>query len=247
MTISKTYDNALDVLKQSFSGSECELWVDEVRNHFIPQPLRILDIGIGTGESIQKRLLQLSWNGYSADLHGLDPNLCVETVTRHVYDDAHLYKTRFEEATFSQTFDVVNASQSIYYMQNIPAMLRKMTQLVQPGGMVTITLWSQHCSLYQLQRTVFGAGATLVTAEQVAEQLVQQHLLRDVKLVSCKGQLNLSRLRASEQGLDAILTIISRKFGDVFLIPQYRAKLEKALLSLPDVAPRINYMLVGQK
>jgi SAM-dependent methyltransferase len=105
----------------------------------LPLSARILDLGCGTGKQIQ---LFSPLFPASADFYGID--LSTESLQRlrTQYQAApalHLIEGSFDELPHffemeNGTFDLIYGSYALYYTQDLPKLVRHVTQLLRPGG-----------------------------------------------------------------------------------------------------------------
>lgn len=117
------------------------------------RPLRLLDVGCGTGISLELMQRELGVEGYGLDAEptalqlsrerGLD-RLTVGTMERVPYGDG--------------TFDVVTALDVVEHIEDDVAALREAGRVLRPGGRIVITvpaypwLWSEHDRALHHQR-----------------------------------------------------------------------------------------------
>jgi trans-aconitate methyltransferase len=221
--------------------------LDEVRNHFPPQELQIFDVGIGTGESINKKVTRLVQSGYMPHVRGIDPHIRLDTVKKNVSVPLEVYPMRFEDYTSEQTFHVVNATQSLYYLEGLEASLQKMVSMLQTNGLLLITVWSQACVLYRIHTAVFGKETSVVTAEDVLDELLKNRDVHTIRTVLCEAGVNLQQWSESPTMTNAALEIIARKVKHNINDEIRKQKLLTVLKGRATTEKRVNLMIIVEK
>lgn len=240
-------ESALALLKQSFIGSEGDIWIDEVCKKFSQKSLSLLDIGVGSGESINKKLLQLAKCEYKVQLTGIDPHLSNVELAHNLLSNADLYRIRFEDYVPTKVFDVVNATQSLYYLDNLDESLQKMIKIVNRGGLIILTLWSESCIVYRLHNMIFGDKKRPITAEVASDLLLKSKELRDIKLIRFDGWVNLAKWKDSPEMLNAALIVISRQSKGFHITKSAKQKLLECISERPPLDIRTNILIFATK
>lgn len=244
------YSEMLHLLKESFMGdSERDIWVEEICKHFPNRILSIFDVGVGSGESMSKRLLLFQERGYDIYLTGVDPNLSrtQQGFIEGVAPGAELIVVRFEDYVPTRTFDVVNATQSIYYLENPVEALRKMINMTNTGGLIVITLWSESCVLYQMHNTIFGSNTRVATAESIYDLLLSSNGLHNIRMIKFNGRVYLDQWKSRPDLLNAAVKIIARKPLDPQMLQFASSQLVKDLNTRPPAATRTNMVILASK
>ena len=244
------YDSALNLLKRSFIGSEGPLWVQEVAQQFpLIRRLDVCDIGIGNGESINKKLVALHQKGYDIHLSGIDPYLHIDALAMNISASicVNAYKTTFEAYPVSQRFDIANATHSLYYVQNQEHCISKLINMLNERGLLLITLWSESCVLYKLHRKIYEHSRNTINGEIVYDLLSQYSEITDIKMLESETGIDISQWKTSMEMINAALLIISRNIGEIDIDAEKRETLLRTIHSLPDVVTRRNIMLVARK
>jgi len=115
----------------------------------------------------------------------------------------------FEEFDEQAHYDLVIATQSLYYLKDKIASLKKIISLVSPRGFICITLWSKNCTLRKIFESIQNTTND-ITAEEVYSTMVGMEGLRDVRINYFEGGVALDKWKATNNSLKGIFRIISR-------------------------------------
>lgn len=244
------YGRALSLLKTTFGGTtETPLWVNLVAKSLDQRAIKVLDVGIGDGDSITKKLILLRQIGFEPVLTGID--LSIDSVSDisdvHVaLEHVNLICSSLETYNPGTMYDVVNASQSLYYSNDIEASLTKCIALTSPGRVIVITLWSDTCALYKIAYECANDTENLITAEMVASLLRARTDVESTQLYIFNGIVKLSEWNTTAL-LDAATSILTRDALEIISDQKRRDKLISVLHNLQPVEPRINGIIIAKR
>ncbi|MFC3993349.1 class I SAM-dependent methyltransferase [Actinoplanes siamensis] len=233
----------LDALRRAFGpASETPLLVDIMAKHFgRPGTISMLDVGIGNGVSARKVAEGLSRNGIHVELTGIDPYLPPSAYQLNWPRKPHLAASGLASFDPGSTYDVVNATQCLYYLGDESAALRKLASLVSPGGILTITVWDDGCTLKKIHDAYLAPGRPSPSGMGVSRALAGvPSLTGPSQVYRFAGTIRL----AGNDGtiLDAILDIAGRGAGST---GEARLRAKAYLRSLGTTAPRRNAIVTA--
>ncbi len=146
-------------------------FLDFLREHLPPPPLRVLDVGCGQGELTTA----LATAGY--DAIGIDPN---------APQGARFRRIRLEDVTPEDgPFGSVVASHSLHHVRDLDAALDRIVALLEPGGRIVVDELGWDLAdeatldwLYGQRRALAaaGRGEEPASAEAVREEWESSHL-----------------------------------------------------------------------
>lgn len=235
------YAQNLGKLKGSFLGTnEQPELLDVVRGHFDVGVLKVLDVGTGGGQSIGKLAEAARTYGLDMEVTGIDV-LLPPTDELVQNPQVALVQCPLHDFRPGQVYDLVNASQSVYYLGDPRASLRQMLSLVRPGGLLTVTVWQESCVLNRIHRHVFGETmAASLTANFVAAELQAIAPASDTRIRAIEGRVDLASWSSSEDLLQAAVRVISRSPSPTMLTSEQVVDLRSHLSTLPAIEKRHN-------
>lgn len=243
------YHLNLQTLTRSFLGTnEHTAIADAIASHFATGPVRILDIGTGTGHSIRKIAALLEQRGIQPEVIGLDiflpEGISIPTVSSHVT----LIQCSFEQFLSPDSFDVVSVTQSLYYLGGLRASLSRMLSFVGPGGILLAVAWTKNCVLHRIYDFMGLGRAESVTSELVAEELkaIDATLKIDIRLI--EGKVDLRSWIDDDDLLRAAAHILSRSPSSTDMrLAQVRELRDYITRSFPSIAPRQNGLVIASR
>jgi SAM-dependent methyltransferase len=163
----------LQVLRQAFgSTSETPLLIEIIREHFVRRAhITMLDVGIGDGASARKVMTGLRRHGVRVSLTGVDPHIPASAYRLRWPCKPHLVALHLASYRQEKTYDVVNATQSLYYLGDECEALKRLVSLVSPGGILTITIWADGCTLKRVHDVYLAPGYYSPCVDEVSRAL----------------------------------------------------------------------------
>jgi SAM-dependent methyltransferase len=170
----------------------------------------ILDVGIGTGQSILKICDYLGEKGITASVTGVDVFLPPSSI-RAEDPRIQMVQGDFDSEPIPGLFDVVNATQSLYYFPSPADTLTKMLRMARPGGLLTTTVWQSGCILRRTNQELFADSAEPVDDLGVLAILARLIPDQRIHVEAFEGEFSCDAMLDDEQLLRAFLHIVSRK------------------------------------
>lgn len=234
------YLEDLRLLKSTFdSGNEVTAILTAITNHSVPSDLCLLDVGIGEGNAILKVVSHLSERGYVARLTGVDLHISPQ-LRAAAPSFSSLLQLDYLKYCPSAPFDVVIATQSLYYLGDIKHSLPLLLHHTATSGVLIITVWSNRCVLFDLHsRFACSKVGLAICSESVASELHRLDSSATIALVRSAGTVNIGKWRESDASRLAAYRILSRTDGVAFDPTKYSA-FERHLKGLPDIVTREN-------
>jgi len=213
--VDETYTNDLLRLKAAFKGiSETPILARIIEQAAVSGSVRILDVGTGTGVSIQKVCDCLCKAGITSIVTGIDLFLPPESFR---INDARIFFLQGDFNTFTtdETYDVVNATQMLYYFPRLKETLLRMIRLVRPGGILAATVWCSDCILYQVHKTFFISASSGPVLDEAAVQRHFSELQKggQANIEFFSGPIDLNNFLEDEASIQSFLNIVSRQSG----------------------------------
>jgi SAM-dependent methyltransferase len=238
-----SYDDSLRLLKRSFiGGGEGEFYfrmLDQLRALW---HVDWLDIGIGRdGSSVAPFVKYCSARGQTVAITGVDPDAePVGTVDGAIRWT--LVRNWFHLWTPTGTFDLVNADQSLYYMEDLGAETRRIISAMKPRGLLIATCWLRDDTLHRIRQGLFADAKSDLVGENLEQMLRAQLSLELVDRAEFRTQVDLTSCLEDDRRLRAAIRVIAR--GVVFNDMETRMrKAAEILRDLPALAPRLNLAL----
>jgi ubiquinone/menaquinone biosynthesis C-methylase UbiE len=243
------YLKSLKRIKESFlGGSEVGLIIDGIEKNSNTNNIALLDVGIGKGKFLKKVITTLKDRGFNFRIWGVDPVKERLSVARRVFPGANLFNKKFEEFKTKEKFDVINLTQSFYYLKNKEQMLEKISSMLNEGGVLIITLWSKNDDLCKLNNLLFGKGNIYNYSSEEALNLVRKNKSfskADIKYF--KGKVNFGLWKEQDQNLEGGLNVLARKKISQVDLPSMKTKLIKELKGFNEIGNRINGVVIAKK
>ena len=239
------YQQDLRLLKGTFDArNEAPVIASAIAGGEASVRLRLLDVGIGEGRAILQATQQLEALGYDVVLTGIDLHISKELRDRMPAGSA-LIEQNFFEYPHHERFDAVVSTQSLYYLGDRQAALRKLIAHTVPGGCLIVTVWSSRCILRNLHlRFVSTPDTDCLAAEGVADDLHRLDPTAAVDLVRTVGRVNLRRWLTSEATCMAAFRILSRAAPNLSLDEARYTAFCEHLKGLPEEMNRENGTVV---
>lgn len=243
--MNSSYLHDLRLFKATFNpGDEADVIAKAVSASLPKGRLRILDVGIGEARSTFRAVEWLNSEGYSIQLTGLDLHISERTRMLAPPD------TEFRELAFhllppTEVFDVVIATQSLYYLGNWEQSLKKLLLHTKPKGCLLVTIWTDNCTLCRLYNQFRdGHGNRLITAENVSQAAHCMDAAASVQLVHTPGTLNIKAWRDDARISAAAFRILTRSNDDAITNLAAYGPFCQHLTSLQDEELRENGTVV---
>lgn len=245
-----TYIESLNALKCTLlGGSERQILVNAIRDHFTNKRISMLDVGCGDGDSLNKilRVLQIEY-GYEVNVTAIDPLLDKMPQAKTNLPNATLVSNIIENYKTNKLYDFVNATQSLYYMPNKTTALRKMIALTKPRGLIIVTLCSKDCILSRLHFELYGIESPYwTTAEDAVNILKREGGIKECKLEYFHGSINLLAWKTDPNILNQAYEIISRLSSSNITPSKDSKKLRIIINKYKDIEPRVNGVIIATK
>lgn len=238
------YASDLEALKRSFhGGGEGALYLRILEKVADRPHLDWLDIGVGRdGRSVRPFAEHCQKRGQSLSITGIDPDAdpgeWSEGATRW-----RLIRTTFQAWKASERFDVINADQSLYYL-DLESAPQRMVTLLKPGGLLIATCWSRADALQQLRKHIFTDAA--LVAEDLLERLRAHPELESFTSEVHRSTVHFDAWRTNPGLLNPAIRVIARS-APLEAIEQRVRALAEILPTLPSVDERINIVLSARR
>jgi SAM-dependent methyltransferase len=241
------YDHDLRVLKQSFSGGGEGAFYARVLERVRHRPhLDWLDIGVGRDGSTLKCFVErCRSHGQTMAIIGIDPDACAA----HWHDGGvqwSLVRSRFQDWAPTLQFDIVNADQSLYYLDDLAFELHRAIAALKPGGLFIATCWSRHDALHAIRERLFPETSSDLVGEDLVDMLRLCPELDDIEVAEFRTEVRIAAWRADPRFLEPAVRVIARGILDAEVACRVRA-LAGMLPDFPSVAHRINVALCAQR
>jgi ubiquinone/menaquinone biosynthesis C-methylase UbiE len=144
-----------------------------------PRPLRILDVGCGTGLFIQKLLTTIPTDLENITIIGIDPAKEMLSQARNILNPTSCTLEFYCESALdlscveSNSIDIVVSTNALHFMSNDPSLpLAQISRVLRSGGRFILTDWSAEYRVIRficwgLERFGSGYAADAYTREQV--------------------------------------------------------------------------------
>jgi SAM-dependent methyltransferase len=243
------YLASLKKIKESFlGGSEINLIAEGIRNNTNTNNISLLDIGIGKGKFLKKIIIKLEEKGFNFKIWGVDPVKEKLIVAKKVFPNSILFNKKFETFRTKEKFDVINLTQSFYYLKNKDQMLKKIYDLLNEGGVLILTLWSEKDDLCKLNNSLFGKENFYnYTSEKAFNLIKRNKIFKNFYKKTFNGKVNFDLWREHDQNLEGALNVLSRQEVSKKNLPLLKEKLKKELKKLGHIGKRINEVIIAKK
>lgn len=237
--MNRRYHAHLRLLKRVFDpGDESSAITMGICSRYRPQPLRILDVGVGEGKSSLRVVDALNKQGYDVSFTGLDLYIPPQTL-RTVDEKTNWIVGDFcDFAALAGSFDVVIATQSLYYLGEARDALSALAAHGEVDGITVVTVWTSRCILYRIHKEIFPE--TRITFAEELVDLVGPSDLHPPTLLESKGEIGISDLLASESACRAAYEVLARMGPSATLDEGRYSDFRQFLGTLPAVETREN-------
>ncbi|TKJ35672.1 MAG: hypothetical protein CEE38_13745 [Planctomycetes bacterium B3_Pla] len=240
------YHIQLNRLKESFdSANEISVAADAIQKCIPCGELNILDVGIGEGKAAIQLIGRLSRMGYAPRLTGIDiyvPPSLYEKSTHNI----KLCEIDFASYPLTEKFDVVVATQSLYYLGSPELALRKLASHTRREGILLVTMWSNRCELYQLhERFCADPDRRKVAVQHAARMLREIDNYATVEVVTTVGKVDFTYWQESEETCLSAFRVLARaESADDPDLSEY-AKFRELITVLPLCGKRENGTIIS--
>jgi SAM-dependent methyltransferase len=209
------YLRSLAALKDTFlGGNESQVLAEAILECHSNQHLTLLDIGTGTGRSLIEIVGRLRDNGLSVDATAVDIFFSPDAADRLKTRDILPLQIDFGEFASAAKFDVILATQSLYYFADLHGSLGRMCELLSATGLLCLTLWNEQCILRKVAIEVFGGEASMVLSPRlVLEYLEKNQRFRRLSSRAVVGPVAINQWIASEDVLRGAAIVLSRRLA----------------------------------
>jgi hypothetical protein len=207
------YIDSLRVLREAFGpNSETSQLAEIIRSHFCTRTdVAMLDVGIGDGSSARKVTGSLVGSGIRVQLTGVDPYIPEDAFATAWPVTPELRVGRLEDLDIKVLYDVVNATQSLYYLGELGLALKRLVSLLDPSGLLTITVWDDGCTLKKLHDEFLAPTYRSPSSAMVVDRLVQVLPAEwEIRVDSFEGTIALGPRGASVRLAEALIGISGR-------------------------------------
>lgn len=205
------YMEDLRLLKGTFDpGNEATIIADAIAEFIPKRRIQLLDVGIGEGQATFQAVDSLLSRGWVVHLTGIDLHI-PQRIWKYSTASTSLLEADFLSLPATETFDAVIATQSLYYLGNIDAALKKLIAHTVSDGCLLVTAWTNNCILHDLHSYVVQVPELLcLTAEDIAEKLRNMVGDAHITIVRTVGQVDVGKIAGSETLCKAAYRILSR-------------------------------------
>ncbi len=207
------YLRSLAALKNTFlSGNEAQVLAEAILEQHPSRHLTLLDVGTGPGRSLIETVGRLRESGLTVDATAVDIFLSSDAADRLKAHDIVPLQIDFGEFASSVKFDVILATQSLYYFADLQGILQRMCELLDGTGFLCLTLWNEQCILRRIATEVFGGEASMsLSPRRVLEYLEKNQGFRRLSSRGVVGPVAISEWIESENVLTAAAIVLSRR------------------------------------
>ncbi len=250
------YFEALQLVKSSFlDGSEKNIVIRHIADHFKPGCLRLLDVGIGDGRYVGKIVSELRRADLTCSVLGVDPLPAANRAVNKLFPEFQVEAQRFEDFSTSEQYDIVIATHSLYYVHDADECLKKMVALTKAGGLTIVVLWSEQCALFRIyrqykERCRINGGNGFVTAEKALATLSSLTVGHHPGIEYFNGRILLSHWKSLPGMLESACMIFSRDAGlqkDHKIHKEHTESLRRILGQFQEVEARVNGVIIVKK
>ena len=234
------YDENLQLLKRSFiGGGEGAFYFRALSHLQTLAHINWLDIGIGRdGKALSPFVEHCRSRGQTMSIVGVDPDSePIQTIGAEV--SWTLVRSVFQKWTTTSTFDLVSADQSLYYLEDPPAEMRRIITLVKPGGLLIAICWSQRDTLYRIRKRLFPDAASDLVGEDLEKLFRAQPELDLIDRAEFETRIDLGALRVDESMSKAAIRVVARTATCDDMSTRLQA-LAEVLNDFPTLARRRN-------
>jgi SAM-dependent methyltransferase len=241
------YDGDLQVLKRSFRGGGEGAFYLRVLEQLAQRPhLDWLDIGVGRdGRALRPFVAFCRSRGQTLAITGIDPDAAAGEWSEEGVRWT-LVRGAFQAWCGNGRFDIVNADQSLYYLEDLDVQLGRMAAALEPGGLFVATCWSRDDALHRLRERLFSDAPAALVGEALVERLQAMPQFGPVSRAEFRTEVDLQAWRADPSLLEAAVRVIARAAPCVDLAQRVKT-LSTLLDGLGPVGERINLALCVQR
>ena len=239
------YTEKLEELRWAFGPiSEASLLTDIIARYAAPRTsITMLDVGIGNGIWAQKVVAGVQARGVRVAVTGLDPYIPESAQELDWEIRPTFIAAPLASYLNAGTFDVVNATHSLYYLGDEGEALRRLLSLVSPGGILIATIWADGCALKAVHDGYLAVGRPSPSQQNVGATLRALVAPRgSVEKHYFEGTVALGEGGRAHRTKQAIIDIARR---DVPVSDAARSSALDFLDSLGTVAARRNAIFVA--
>jgi SAM-dependent methyltransferase len=241
------YDRDLQILKQSFSGGGEGAFYFSMLERVADRPhLDWLDIGVGRdGGALKLFVHRCRSHRQTLAITGVDPDASAGDWRD---DGVHwsLVRSRFQDWPLTTRFDIVDADQSLYYLEDLTFQLRRAISALKPGGLFIATCWSRDDALHGIRERLFPEASGALVAEDLVEMLRACPELERLEVAVFRTRIRIDAWRADPRFLEPAVRVIARRAPCDDVAGRAQA-LAGMLPEFPPVAHRINVALCAQR
>lgn len=155
-------------------------------------------------------------------------------------------RSRFEDWVADSAFHVINADQSLYYMDNLSTQVGRVADLLHVGGFFIATCWSKEDTLHQIRVRLFHDRSGDLVGEQLIPDIASCGRLELIEQSVFRTQVDLGMWRQSRELLEAAVRIIARQEVRGKM-EEYVERLSQILEGFPSRVPRVNVAIAARR
>jgi SAM-dependent methyltransferase len=188
------------------------------------KPLYWLEVGVGDGANLRFLLDTLGHRRQFA-VTAIDPSpLAIKQINTHKIEILHVGVETFVPDKY---YDCINARQSAYYFGNPASDVLSLAGWLTPDGLLAVTIWSEDCILYRLNRAIAraaGCNEAGLRAEDLIKSLPSGEFVVERYREPC-GRIDMGRLREDRNVFAAVCSLAARKINISALTERHLAEL----------------------
>lgn len=241
-----SYHTHLSRVKKMFGGtSETRELAFAIARRIAPGSYLLLDVGCGDGTNTQHLMKELRRHGIDVVATGIE----LAELDRADIDGLNVVHQDFMKWGVDNRFDIVVATQSLYYFPRPRRSIDKMLLHTNSGGVCAITVWHRDCLLNYLNEELFHGHTAIDIASLVVEYLASHRLVSDIDTIHFEGVFH-DDMISDPVYAESLINVISRTHASLFHCTEIDTTVDElryALLNRKQPMTRKNVSVLGWK